>query len=85
LFEWWLKSARKCAHVDRSAFPRVTLETTFTTRVVGLVGVQSNQFPRALDIARPLRAAGIPAQMIPSAADIGYVACSSNVANATMW
>jgi hypothetical protein len=28
--------------------------------LVGLVGVQSNQFPRALDIARPLRAAGIP-------------------------
>ena len=27
--------------------------------LVGLVGVQSNQFPRALDIARPLRAAGI--------------------------
>jgi len=27
--------------------------------VVFLVGVQSNQFPRALDIARPLRAAGI--------------------------
>ncbi|TMH69546.1 MAG: radical SAM protein [Betaproteobacteria bacterium] len=27
---------------------------------VGLVGVQSNQFPRAVDIARPLRAAGIP-------------------------
>src|SRR5262249_14171615 len=27
---------------------------------VGLVGVQSNQYPRALDIARPLRAAGIP-------------------------
>jgi hypothetical protein len=27
--------------------------------VVGLVGVQSNQFPRAMDIARPLRAAGI--------------------------
>jgi hypothetical protein len=26
---------------------------------VGLVGVQSNQFPRALDIARPLREAGI--------------------------
>ena len=26
---------------------------------VGLVGVQSNQYPRALDIARPLRAAGI--------------------------
>ncbi len=27
---------------------------------LGLVGVQSNQFPRALDIARPLRAAGLP-------------------------
>jgi len=27
--------------------------------LVGIVGVQSNQFPRALDIARPLRAAGI--------------------------
>src|SRR5688500_16839331 len=27
--------------------------------MVFLVGVQSNQFPRALDIARPLRAAGI--------------------------
>src|ERR1700750_2701844 len=28
--------------------------------LVGLVGVQSNQYPRALDIAAPLRAAGIP-------------------------
>ena len=28
--------------------------------LIGLVGVQSNQFPRALDVARPLRAAGIP-------------------------
>jgi hypothetical protein len=28
--------------------------------LVGLVGVQSNQFPRALDIARPFRAAGVP-------------------------
>jgi radical SAM superfamily enzyme YgiQ (UPF0313 family) len=27
--------------------------------LVGLAGVQSNQFPRAMDIARPLRAAGI--------------------------
>jgi Radical SAM superfamily len=27
--------------------------------LVALIGVQSNQFPRALDIARPLRAAGI--------------------------
>src|SRR5215213_3039444 len=31
-----------------------------TFGVVALVGVQSNQYPRALDIARPLRAAGIP-------------------------
>ena len=28
--------------------------------LVGLIGVQSNQYPRALDIARPFRAAGIP-------------------------
>src|SRR5262252_4536641 len=28
--------------------------------LVGLVGVQSNQFPRALDIARPFRNAGVP-------------------------
>jgi radical SAM superfamily enzyme YgiQ (UPF0313 family) len=28
--------------------------------LVGFVGVQSNQFPRVLDIARPLRAAGVP-------------------------
>src|SRR5215470_14271014 len=28
--------------------------------LVGLVGVQSNQYPRALDIARPFREAGIP-------------------------
>jgi hypothetical protein len=28
--------------------------------LVGLVGVQSNQFPRALDIGRPLCAAGVP-------------------------
>lgn len=27
--------------------------------IVGLVGVQSNQFPRALDIARPMREAGL--------------------------
>ena len=27
--------------------------------LVALVGVQSNQFPRAMDIARPLRAAGV--------------------------
>ena len=28
--------------------------------LVGMVGVQSNQYPRALDLARPFRAAGIP-------------------------
>jgi radical SAM superfamily enzyme YgiQ (UPF0313 family) len=28
--------------------------------MVGLTGVQTNQYPRALDIARPFRAAGIP-------------------------
>src|SRR5438093_7288719 len=28
--------------------------------MVGLVGVHTNQFPRAVDLARPLRAAGIP-------------------------
>jgi hypothetical protein len=28
--------------------------------LVGIVGVQSNQYPRALDIARPFRAAGVP-------------------------
>ncbi len=28
--------------------------------MVGFVGVQSNQFPRVMDCARPLRAAGIP-------------------------
>lgn len=31
-----------------------------TPGLVGLIGVQSNQYPRAMDIARPLRAAGIP-------------------------
>jgi hypothetical protein len=31
--------------------------------MVALVGVQSNEYPRAIDIARPLRAAGIPVAM----------------------
>jgi radical SAM superfamily enzyme YgiQ (UPF0313 family) len=31
--------------------------------LVGLVGVQSNQYPRAIDIARPFRDAGIPVAM----------------------
>jgi hypothetical protein len=28
--------------------------------LIGIVGVQSNQFPRAVDLARPFRAAGLP-------------------------
>jgi radical SAM superfamily enzyme YgiQ (UPF0313 family) len=31
--------------------------------LIGLVGVQSNQYPRALDIARPFRAAGVEVAM----------------------
>jgi hypothetical protein len=31
--------------------------------MIALIGVQSNQYPRALDIARPFRAAGIPVAM----------------------
>ena len=31
--------------------------------LVALIGVQSNQYPRALDIARPFRAAGVPVAM----------------------
>src|SRR4029079_5871337 len=31
--------------------------------LIALVGVQSNQYPRALDIARPFRAAAIPVAM----------------------
>ena len=31
--------------------------------LLAIVGVQSNQFPRALDIARPFRAAGVPAMI----------------------
>ena len=31
--------------------------------LVALIGVQSNQYPRALDIARPFRSAGIPVAM----------------------
>ena len=42
----------EAAAIIRAARNRPTL--------VFLVGVQSNQFPRAMDIARPLRAAGIP-------------------------
>src|SRR5450755_2958062 len=38
---------------------RIVKELRGRKGMVGLVGVQSNQFPRAMDIARPLRAAGI--------------------------
>jgi len=38
---------------------RVLRDLKTTPGMVGLVGVQSNQFPRAMDIARTLRAAGI--------------------------
>src|ERR1700756_2017293 len=31
--------------------------------LIGLVGVQSNQFPRAVDLARPFLAAGLPVCM----------------------
>ncbi len=41
----------------RSAIPSNTLAALYG--LVALVGVQSNQFPRAMDIARQLRAAGI--------------------------
>lgn len=38
---------------------RIARQLTGRRGLVVLVGVQSNQFPRAMDIARPLRAAGI--------------------------
>jgi radical SAM superfamily enzyme YgiQ (UPF0313 family) len=44
--------------VDTSAL-LVRLRTHSNFGLVGLVGVQSNQYPRALDIARPFREAGI--------------------------
>ncbi len=45
----------------RANIPRIvsTMRQHGNFGLVGLVGVQSNQFPRAMDIARPLRAAGI--------------------------
>jgi hypothetical protein len=41
----------------RAAFGRIKAAGS---GFVGLVGVQSNQFPRALDLAREFRAAGVP-------------------------
>src|SRR5262245_6654116 len=42
----------------RSLRPRVRRHDNHG--LLAIVGVQSNQFPRALDIARPFRAAGVP-------------------------
>jgi radical SAM superfamily enzyme YgiQ (UPF0313 family) len=39
---------------------RIALQLSGRRGMVGLVGVQSNQFPHAMDLARPFRAAGIP-------------------------
>src|SRR5258708_28131076 len=38
---------------------RIVNQLAGSRGLVMLVGVQSNQFPRAMDIARPLRAAGV--------------------------
>ena len=41
--------------------PRIVTEMRAAAAgFVGIVGVQSNQFPRALDLARQFRAAGVP-------------------------
>ena len=37
-----------------------TIRKTGGRALIGLVGVQSNQFPRAMDLARPFLAAGMP-------------------------
>ena len=37
-----------------------TIRKTGGRALIGLVGVQSNQFPRAMDLARPFLAAGLP-------------------------
>ena len=42
-------------HVDR-----LIRQLKGNRALIAMVGVQSNQFPRAMDIARPFRAAGIP-------------------------
>src|SRR5262249_6682373 len=51
----------------KGAQPRVAALARFRSHsnfgLVGLVGVQSNQYPRALDIARPFRDAGIQVVM----------------------
>src|SRR6185436_18228885 len=49
----------------RVDFPRLLkqMRNNANFGLVALVGVQSNQYPRALDIARPFRAAGVPVAM----------------------
>src|SRR4029078_13321706 len=42
---------------------RVRIRDNGGCGVVGSIGVQSNEFPRAVDIARPLRAAGVQVVM----------------------
>ena len=49
------------ASTSRSLIARFRRHGNFG--LVALVGVQSNQYPRALDIARPFRDAGIPVAM----------------------
>ena len=39
---------------------RIIAEASGRKTLVFLIGVQTNQFPRAMDMARPLRAAGAP-------------------------
>jgi len=51
-----------CARIDIPALV-ARFERHGGFGLVALVGVQSNQYPRALDIARPFREAGIPVAM----------------------
>jgi hypothetical protein len=43
---------------------------------IGLVGVQTNQFPRAMDLAREFRAAGLPVCIVASTSPAAW-RCSS--------
>ena len=55
--------ARAVDETNAPVFPKAIIARHKTPGVrvfVMLVGVQTNQFPRAIDIARPLRAAGVP-------------------------
>ena len=55
--------SRAVDETNAPVFPKAIIARHKTPGVrvfVMLVGVQTNQFPRAIDIARPLRAAGVP-------------------------